>query len=104
MKLTKQQLKRMIKEELLREAVDSEPNADWAKYGVKVDEFINETIKEATKLYDEGEEMLFGENKQQDKHDVNKSAERYEYVSERLAFCKQLIGKLSQRFEALRKQ
>jgi hypothetical protein len=99
MKISKSDLIKLIKEEAikLKEAVDSEPNADWAKYGLKVDKFLNETIEKATELYDEGEVLLFNDDQ------VNKTVERYDYVSTRLGFFKQLIGKLSQKFESFRK-
>jgi hypothetical protein len=49
MKISKSDLIKLIKEEVikLKEAVDSEPNADWAKYGPAAGPIRNKEIIDA---------------------------------------------------------
>ena len=90
-----------LKKSFLIEAVEEErQEADWAKYGSKVDDFINETIEKASKLHEEGEKLLFNEDflKQSNRD------EKYRHVSSRMGFLKNLQYKLAQKFEGLRRE
>lgn len=64
MKVTKKQLKEMVKEAVknrLNEKFDFTNDLvpdDVAGYSKKVDEFLKDTIKKARDLHDEGEEMM----------------------------------------------
>lgn len=83
----------------LNEAADDGPKEEWAKYGAKIDDFINDTIKRAKDLYEEGQDLL------QDKEDLGSMKDaKFIYVSNRSSFLKGLIGTLSQRFEGFKRE
>lgn len=83
----------------LNEAADDGPKKEWAKYGSKVDDFINDTIEKAKKLHDEGEELLVDKEEVPQPDDV-----RFLYVSGRTGFLKGLIGTLAQRYEGFKRE
>jgi hypothetical protein len=102
MKLTKKHLKEIIEAEiknLLTEATDDVPEEDWVEFGSKVDDFINETVKKAHDLHEEGEKLLFDEEVV-----TTNQGEKYRYISSRMGFLKNLRYKLAQKFEGLRRE
>lgn len=95
-------LKQFIKEEIaavLTEAEDYEPREDWAKFGKKVDDFINDTIEKCDELFKEGEDMLYDDDDKKESGD-----DKYRYISSRLGFLKNAKAKLAQRYEGLRRE
>ncbi len=102
MKLSKENLKRLVKEEIKRtlaEAIDDPPKEDWAKFGKKVDDFINDMIEKCDKLHEEGEDMLYDKE-----DDTDGGDDKFRYISARLAFLKNARNKLAQRYEGLRRE
>ncbi len=102
MKVTKEILKKLIAEEVkkkLTEAIDSEPREPWAKFGKKIDDFINDTIEECDKLFKEGEDILYDKE-----DDTDGGDDKFRYLSARLGFLKNARNKLAQRFEGLRRE
>jgi len=101
-RLSKENLKRLVKEEIKRtlaEAIDDPPKEDWAKFGKKVDDFINDMIEKCDKLFEEGEEQLYDKEDDKDGGD-----DKFRYISARLAFLKNARNKLAQRYEGLRRE
>lgn len=97
-------LKQFIKEEIaavLTEAEDYEPREKWAKFGKKVDDFINDTIEKCDELFKEGEDMLYDDDDEEKKEGGD---EKYRYISSRLGFLKNAKAKLAQRYEGLRRE
>ena len=102
MKVTKEQLQKLVVQEVrkrLTEAVDDPPREDWAKFGKKVDDFINDTIEKCDSLFKEGEDILY------DKEDDDEGGDdKFRFISSRLGFLKSARSKLAQRFEGLRRE
>jgi len=101
-KVTKEILQKLVREEVKRhltEAVDDEPREDWAKFGKKIDDFINDTIEECDKLFKEGEDLLYDKEDDKDGGD-----DKFRFISSRLGFLKNARNKLAQRFEGLRRE
>ena len=102
MKLTKEQLKKLVLEQVktaLTEATDDQPRESWAKFGKKVDDFINDTIEKCDTLFKEGEDILYDKEEDTDGGD-----DKFRFISSRLAFLKNARNKLAQRFEGLRRE
>ena len=112
MKISKEQLKQLvteaIKAELQEQAIEYKdviPGADgeFYKYAQKVDKFLNDTIEEAAKLHEEGQELV-----QLDilgGHDSSvKAAERNRYITERVGLMHKLKGILVGAYENLRRE
>lgn len=102
MKISQTELKKLIRESVkkcLAEAADDPPREDWAKFGKKVDDFINDTIDKCDELFKEGEDLIYDED--DDKKDGD---EKFRFISSRLGFLKSARNKLAQRFEGLRRQ
>jgi hypothetical protein len=94
-------IRSLVKEaviEHLKEAKDEPPSESWVKFGVKVDDFINDMVKKAEALTEEGKEILHS-----DDTDTTES-ERYKYLSSRMGFLKNLSYKLAQKYEGLRRE
>ena len=102
MKITKVRLQKIVSAAVsknLTEAVDDLPREDWAKFGKKVDDFINDTIEKCDTLFKEGEDILY--DKEDDKEGGD---DKFRFISSRLGFLKSARNKLAQRFEGLRRE
>jgi len=103
MKVTEKQLRKMIKEALLKklnEAVTDkykEPSEEWVKYVADVDSFVRETIDKAKELVEKAEKIKTEEMTKDDKTSFVKDrrVKEYQVVDHRMNFVKNLITKLS---------
>lgn len=100
MKVTKEQIKEMVRE-AIRERLNEDFNYtndlvpdDVKGYAKKVDDFLSETIEEARKLHDEGEEMMRANILSS--YEVQ---ERNRFLLYRVGFLNNLIAGLLSRIE-----
>jgi len=104
MKINRSELKEMVRKAVSKklnealEASDIVPE-DVAGYAKKVDEFIKNTIEEARKLHDEGDQMM--------KANILSSyevQERNRFILHRVGFLNTLIAGLMQKIEDMHRQ
>lgn len=97
-------LREIVKEEIqktLREATDDRPSEPWAKFGEKVDDFINDMVEKCDELFKEGEKLLYEKDDDEKKKGGD---EMYRFISSRLGFLKNARNKFAQRYEGLRRE
>jgi len=104
MKISKKEFKRTIREVVRRKLAESFDYSDLmpegaVEYSNDVDKFMDETIKKAKKLIEEGESIL-----SDDILDSAKVQGRNHFILERIGFLKQLIASLVHRMEHQRVQ